>query len=113
MHELAITQQLVELALNQLEQHHFTAAQTVTVEIGALSGVVASAVAFCYDSCTRGTALEGSQLHIVELAASGFCPQCGDEQELEVTTLACRRCGSFHITPRHGTELRLVEIDAV
>jgi len=111
MHELAITQELVSLAQSQALAHDAQQISSITVEIGALSGVVAEAVAFCYDSCTLGTILEGSELKINSIAALGWCPDCEGQREMNSVSLACAECGGFFIKPEQGTELRLVELE--
>lgn len=113
MHEVAITQQLVEIAQNQAANHGANKVTSVTVEIGALSGVIAQAVEFCYDSCTQGTILEGSELKIIATEASGWCSDCQQRCQIDATTLACMVCQGFMIKAEQGMELRLVEIDVI
>ena len=58
MHELAITEGLVEAVTERLPGQRVT---RVRLEIGALSGVVADSVRFCFDLVTEGTDLEGAR----------------------------------------------------
>ncbi|OEU74105.1 MAG: hypothetical protein BA874_10335 [Desulfuromonadales bacterium C00003068] len=111
MHELAITQELVSLAQSQALTHGARHISSITIEVGTLSGVIADSMAFCYDSCTKGTILEGSTLKIVPIAALGWCPDCEQQREMNSASLACIECGGFFIKPEQGTELRLVELE--
>lgn len=111
MHELAITQELVALAQSQALAHGARRISSLTIEVGTLSGVIAESMAFCYDSCTTGTILEGSKLKIVSIAALGWCPDCNQQREMNAASLACIECGGFFIKPEQGTELRLVELE--
>ena len=61
MHEMSITQSIVEIC----EEHAGgRRVRSVTLEIGELSGVVPDAVEFCFAACTRDTLLDGALLTI-------------------------------------------------
>lgn len=108
MHEMSITQSIVELC----EQHSGGNRIThVLVEIGTLSGVVPEAVQFCFDACTVDTAAEGATLEIRIRKGEGKCVDCGTQQYLEHLFDPCSSCGSFAITITGGKEMRLLEID--
>src|SRR3954447_20919634 len=61
VHELAITQSVVDAVLDRTGQRPVTA---VRVKIGRLAGVVPEAMRFCFDLVTAGTPLEGARLDI-------------------------------------------------
>ena len=63
MHELAVTESVVAAVTERLPEARIT---TVRLEIGALSGVVADSVRFCFDLVTEGTNLAGASLEIDE-----------------------------------------------
>jgi hydrogenase nickel incorporation protein HypA/HybF len=64
MHELAITESVVEAVTERIASGRIT---RVVLEIGRLSGVVPDSVRFCFEVCAAGTRLEGAELDIVEL----------------------------------------------
>lgn len=77
MHELALIEDLVEAVT---EETAGACVHVVRLRIGRDACVSPDALHFCFDVCTRGTALEGAVLQIVE--------GVGDElrlQEVEVT----------------------------
>ena len=76
MHELSITQSLVDAVLNRTGERPVTA---VNLMIGPLSGVLADAVRFCFDVATAGTPLAGARLQIDEPQGRGRCRSCQDE----------------------------------
>ncbi|MEJ7743789.1 MAG: hydrogenase maturation nickel metallochaperone HypA [Nocardioidaceae bacterium] len=53
MHELAITQSVVDAVLERTGDRKVT---TVRLKVGRLSGVVPDAMRFCFDLITAGTA---------------------------------------------------------
>ena len=63
MHELSITQNLVAIVEEHAQGQHV---QRVTFAIGKLSGVMADAIRFCFEACTKNTLLAGARLEILE-----------------------------------------------
>lgn len=107
MHELAITQSLVEIALQYARGAKI---RRVTLEIGQLTAVSAEAIAFCFEACSRGTVLEGATLEIVEKPGLGICRHCGARVALELPFGICE-CGSMDLDPIQGRELQLKELE--
>ncbi len=113
MHELSITQSLIEIAEKAALDQGAQKVLSVTVEIGALSGVVAEAVEFAFEACSRDTMLETARLIIEPIAGKGRCGQCGLESAMDQYTLACSHCEAFALEVQQGKELRIrqMEID--
>ena len=61
MHEMAITQGIIDLCLEHAVGRRI---HSIDVEIGELSSVVPEAVEFCFEACSRDTLLEGARLVI-------------------------------------------------
>src|SRR3984957_13929870 len=74
MHELAVTEGVVDAVTGRLPDARITC---VRLEIGALSGVVADSVRFCFDLVTEGTNLEGARLEISGPPGPCDRPGCG------------------------------------
>jgi hydrogenase nickel incorporation protein HypA/HybF len=106
MHELAITEGVVAAVTDALPDAKVTC---VRLEIGALSGVVADSVRFCFDLVTEGTALAGATLEITERAASCRCGACGTEFAPEWPILLCQ-CGSADVAVLSGADLRILSV---
>ena len=64
MHELAITQDLVDLVAERTAGRKVLA---VHVRVGRTSGIVADSMAFSFDVVTLETSLEGARLDIEEV----------------------------------------------
>jgi len=108
MHELSITQGIVDICL----QHAGGRAVTlVVVEIGALSGVVPEAVEFCFAACSLDTLAEAARLEIRRVDGKGRCLDCTAEQPIERLYDPCRQCGSYALEIVGGEEMRVVEIE--
>ena len=111
MHELSLTQSLVEIAVDHAQREKAQGILSITIEIGSLSGVIPEAVEFAFDVCTRGTMAEGSSLEIRHIPGRGHCHECEKEAEMDFMTLTCPHCGSFALELFQGKEMRLVELE--
>ena len=111
MHELSLTQNIVELAIQYASRNNAVAIRSITVEIGALSGVVADAVAFAFDVCSKGTMAEGARLEIRRIAGVGRCLRCRRESQLEALTHVCPLCGSLTMETVQGQEMKFTEME--
>ena len=62
MHELGVTRNIVAIVGEAARGRRVV---RITLEVGALAGVLPDALAFCFDAVTQGTAIEGAVLDIV------------------------------------------------
>jgi hydrogenase nickel incorporation protein HypA/HybF len=114
VHELSIANNLVQLALDYVENSGVMRVQKVNVRIGALSCVHRDALLFCFDLATEDTALAGASLHITELPIVIYCPQCQLLQELPgVQAFQCPLCQTPSSDIRQGRELDIESIEVV
>ena len=106
MHELAITEGLVDAVIDRLPGARVT---RVRLEIGALSGVVADSLRFCFDLVTEGTNLEGAALEIDEPPARCRCRACGQDFEPDGPIALCP-CGSADVAVLTGHDLKITSV---
>jgi hydrogenase nickel incorporation protein HypA/HybF len=108
MHELAITQGVVDAIVERLGE---TQVAVVHLVIGRVSGVDPEAVRFCFDLVAQGTIVEGARLQISEPAGRARCRACGAEFDVDDLLLLCG-CGSADVELCQGQELvvRAVEV---
>jgi len=107
MHELGIARNIVSIASDAAKGRRVT---RVTVEIGGLSGVMADAVAFCFDVVAEGTPLQGAKLDIREIEGRARCNACGAEFATPELFTACA-CGSSDTTRLSGEELSIKSME--
>ena len=106
MHELAIAETVVDTVTQRLPGARIT---QVHLEIGALSGVVAGSIRFCFDLATEGTGLEGATLEITEPPARCRCRGCGTEFRPDSPIVLCP-CGSADMAVLGGEELKILSV---
>lgn len=111
LHELSLTQNLIEIAEEHARREKATVITSVTIEIGALSGVIPEAVEFAFEACTKETLADGATLEIHHIPALGCCRQCGQENEMESLLASCSACGSYTLDILKGQEMCLVELE--
>jgi len=109
MHELAITESVVAAVAERVGPARVL---RVRLEIGKLSRVVPASVRFCFDVCTRGTALAGARLEVVETPGRARCRDCGDDVELETLVGLCA-CGGTDLELLEGQQLKIREVEVV
>ena len=109
MHELGITQNIVAIVSEAAKGRRVT---RVTLEVGKLSGVMADAIAFCFDVVAQDAGLEGASLEIVETEGRARCETCGLEFEAETLFAPCP-CGSHRLKRIRGEELIVKSIEMV
>jgi hydrogenase nickel incorporation protein HypA/HybF len=107
VHELALIQSIVSAIEERVQPARV---DVVRLEIGALAGVSAEALRFCFDVCARGTALEGAVLEIDGVAGRARCRTCGSEVGMASFLDLCS-CGSAELEVLAGEELRIRNVE--
>jgi hydrogenase nickel insertion protein HypA len=77
MHELSITQAILDTALEHAERAHAQAIRVLYLRIGALSGVASESVQFYFDLLSPGTRAEKARLEFERVAPRVRCRACG------------------------------------
>jgi hydrogenase nickel incorporation protein HypA/HybF len=108
MHELSIAEAIVDVAT--LHARGRTVVK-VEVRVGHLRQVGPDSLDFAFALLTRGTALDGAELQITHVPASGRCRACGAESVFEDFPLSCARCESLDVELSSGEELLVEAIE--
>jgi len=107
MHELAITRNIVAMVAEAAQGRPV---RRVLLEIGALSGVLADSVRFCFDVVAEGSPLEGALLEIREPKGRARCRACGVTFDQPTLFTPCI-CGARDFERLAGEELTIVECE--
>ena len=112
MHELSITQSVLEIALRYGVQAQATRITDLHLIIGQLSTVVDDSVQFYWDLIAKGTLAEGAQLHFKRIPAQLECSDCNHTYILEGNQLdGCPACESFNVKVIAGKDFKLESIE--
>lgn len=109
MHELAITQSVVDAVTERLGQRPV---RRIRLEVGRLSGIVPDAMRFCFEMVAAGTTCEGADLEIEEPGGRARCRSCGCAFATTDVLPLCA-CGSADVAVEGGRELRIREVEVV
>ncbi len=107
MHELAIAESVVASVLERTGDQHVS---VVRLRVGALAGVVADALSFCFELAAAGTPLDGARLEIVEEHGRARCRTCESDFDLRDAILLCD-CGSADVELISGRELSVTSVE--
>jgi len=111
MHEAAIIQSAIEMAIAQAHAAGAARLHRVRLRVGALSGVVPDALEFAYEAVCRGTMAAGSRLEIETVPAACWCRVCAMEFAPAESLSECPRCHGFSSELRRGRELELTSLE--
>lgn len=111
MHELAITQSMLDLVLDQAEKAEATSVGKINLVIGEMTGVVDRAVQFYFDFLSKGTAAEGAALAFKVIPTTAKCRNCYKNFELGEFDWTCPHCQSNNIEITGGKELFVESIE--
>lgn len=111
MHELSVTQSILEITLRHAAQAQAQRVTGVHLAIGQLASIVDDSVQFYWDMITEDTLAAGARLHFRRIPAELQCQDCQTRYALDEAELACPNCGSAQVRVTAGTEFSLEAID--
>ena len=108
MHESALTQNLLEIALK-----HSGAGRIINVNltIGEFSDEREEAIRFYWDDFSKGTLAEQAQLHFRMVSAEMKCLECESIFHPEEEAGFCPHCQSHRLKLLSGDDVKLESID--
>ena len=112
MHELAITEGLLQVANDSARQAGARRVTHINVVIGDLSSVVDESVQFYADILSRGTPAAGARLCFRRVPAQLTCDACQYRGVVEAPLVpVCPRCGGCQLQVEGGRELYVESIE--
>lgn len=111
MHELSITESILNIALRHAQQAGAKRIASINLVMGKFSSVVDDSVQFYWDMIAAGTIAEGAKLNFTRIPAQMTCRDCGHAFEPDDQTFHCPQCLSLRVKITQGEELRVESID--
>jgi hydrogenase nickel incorporation protein HypA/HybF len=112
MHEVAISEALLEQLDSLASQHGWSRLRRVWVRLGLLSGVVPEALEFSFTAMSPGTPAEGAELVFETEPGQFACAVCG-ELDLDRLDFSCPHCGGPLQLLRASRELALCGVEPI
>jgi hydrogenase nickel incorporation protein HypA/HybF len=111
MHELSITESLLEIALRHADKAGANRISDIYLVIGQLSSVVDDSVQFYWDIIAEGTIAEGAALHFDRIPTEIQCLDCDNKYKPSDNQMDCPNCNSINIQILTGEEFFLEAIN--
>ncbi len=111
MHELSITQGLLDIVLEEATNHSISKVRVVKLKIGRLTVVEPSCLTFYFELLTKDTLAEGADLKIDMVPIKGKCRNCQEIFEINDALFFCPACSNHNIELISGRELYVEEIE--
>jgi hydrogenase nickel incorporation protein HypA/HybF len=111
VHELAITQNILDIALKEADAAGASKITRVNVAIGELSGVVSDSVEFYFDFLTKGNAAEGAKLNFKMVPAVLKCRECSTEFTPQDSSWVCPQCQGSGVVVLAGRDCFVESIE--
>lgn len=107
MHELPVTQNLLELTLAKAREAGAGRVTEIHLIIGDLSSFIDDSIRFYWDLLAEGTLAEGAELHFKRVPIKMLCHDCNQRYRPEPGQLLCPQCNGAQLTLLAGDEFQL------
>ena len=110
MHELSLCDDLLSQVIAIAAQHNAPSVESITVQIGTLSGVEPTLLESAFALIKTGTVAEQAELIMQTSPVTVLCRTCGTQSEVAANRLICKACESNETTLLSGDELILASV---
>jgi hydrogenase nickel incorporation protein HypA/HybF len=104
MHELAITESILNIAVEQAEMHNASKVLEIRLKVGEFSGVLPQLIQDYFDIVSKDTIVEGAKLIIDRIPIGVKCNNCSHEATIDIMKIKCPVCGSTDVKIVSGKE---------
>jgi hydrogenase nickel incorporation protein HypA/HybF len=114
MHELAVTESILNIAVQHATQAGAVRVTHLNLVIGQLASIVDDSIQFYWDMISEGTICAGATLHFERRPATLKCLDCDQSYALDGELTDCPNCHSARIKVVAGEEFYVesIEIEA-
>lgn len=112
MHELAVTQSILEIVLRHAEAAGAGRILSINLVIGELTGFVDDSIQFYFDFLSKDTPAQDAQLVFERIPPRARCQQCGTDYAPPNSRLwTCPECGALGGDVIAGREFSVASIE--
>ena len=111
MHELSITQSIVDVISKKSQEGQVSRITQVNLVIGELSGFVPDCIKFYFDSLSKDTIAEGAVLNFQLIPARLRCRGCSITFSPQDSDWTCPECHSLSLEIIGGRELYIESME--
>lgn len=104
MHELAITESVIDLINREAREKGFKKVLGISLRVGEYSGIIPECIKEFFPIAARDSIAQGAELEIISLPATFRCMECGYEGAVSRKEACCPQCQSRGIRMVSGRE---------
>ena len=104
MHELAITEGILEAAIPAAEKSGAKKILEIRLKIGEMSGVFPEYIQEYFSLVSAGTIAEGARLKVEYIPVRVRCRSCWKENAIDRRVIRCPECGGTDLSLLSGRE---------
>ena len=113
MHELAVTESILDIAQKHAIQAQAARVTDIYIVMGKLSSIVDDSIQFYWDMISLDTLCVGAKLHFNRIPAKLVCLSCGNNYTLDDGLTPCPQCSSTQVKVISGEEFWVDSIEIV
>jgi len=111
MHELAVTQGMLSIALEHAAKAGATKITHINLVVGEASGIVDDSVQFYFDFVSKGTPADGATLNFERIPTCFRCRACQTTFSPGNRQWTCPQCGELSVEIVAGREFFVDSIE--
>lgn len=111
MHELSITQQILDIAISKAGEAGAATVKRINLVIGDMSSVMDDCVQFYFDFLSQDSIAQGAQLSFQRIPLKVRCRHCGHSFTPEGEAWSCPQCQEWNVEIISGNEFYLDSIE--
>jgi hydrogenase nickel incorporation protein HypA/HybF len=111
MHELPVTQNIINICIEEAEKNDAKSIDKINIVVGALSDVVPESIHMYFELLAKGTILQGCILNVKKVKARLLCKDCGFEEEMNKRGFICSSCKSENVKILGSSQLYIESME--
>ena len=111
MHELALTQQILDIAVKKAGEAGAATIKRINLVVGDMSSVMDDCVQFYFDFLSQDSIARGAQLFFKRIPFQVRCRHCGHAFSPEGEAWSCPQCREWNVEIIAGNEFYLDSIE--
>ena len=114
MHELPITESILNIVITYAEKNNVRQVMAINLQVGKLSDLEDEWIQRYFDHLSKGTVAQGAKLKIERTPIKVQCNSCATSYEVEITNIgetACPGCGQKESKLISGREYYIKDME--
>jgi len=111
VHELAVTQRVLDIALEKAKEAQANRVAAINLVIGEMSSIADDCMQFYFDFLSQDSPASGATLSFKRIPTQLGCRRCGHSFALNSPPWKCPQCEQWDVEIQAGQELYIDSIE--